>query len=43
MKMHLLYEKKEEESRNEASQICTLNRFRMNETEVQEDLKVKSS
>jgi hypothetical protein len=43
MKMHFLYEKKEEESRNEALPICTLNRFRMNEIEVQEDLKIKSS
>ena len=43
MKTHLLYEKKEEESRNEALPICNLNRFRLNEREVQEDLKTKSS
>jgi hypothetical protein len=35
--------KKEEESRNEALPICTLNGFRINEIEVQEDLKIKSS
>jgi hypothetical protein len=39
MKMRLLYEKKEE-SGNEALAICTLNRFRMNGIEVQEDLKI---
>jgi hypothetical protein len=42
MKMHL-YEKKEEKSRKQALPICTLNRFIMNEIEVQEDLKIKSS
>jgi hypothetical protein len=36
-------EKKEEKSRNEALPICTLNGFRINEIEVQEDLKIKSS
>jgi len=41
MKMHF-YEKKEE-SRNEALPNCPLNRFRMNEIEMQEDLKIKSS
>lgn len=36
------YEKKEEENRKEALPICMLNRFRMNEMVVQEDLKIKS-
>lgn len=39
--MHLYAEKRR--SRNEALPNCPLNRFRMKETEMQEDLKTKSS